>query len=125
MIPCFILFIVGLFLVSSAHIGVLLLVTATIVDAGYGNLQSGAQAIAVKLTPPERSGLATSTFFIAEDAGLGFCPSILGAIEPAVGYGNLFILLGFVTIFSLALYIVLHGRKDKRLFQFDIKGLAE
>lgn len=117
MIPCFILFAIGLFLVSAAHTGGLLLVAAAIVGAGYGNLQSGAQAIAIKLTPPERSGLATSTFFIALDAGLGFGPSILGAIEPAIGYGNLFITLGFITIFSLALYIVLHGRKDKKLIQ--------
>ncbi|MCP1145778.1 MFS transporter [Lysinibacillus endophyticus] len=117
MIPCFILFALGLFLVSAAHTGGLLLVAAAIVGAGYGNLQSGAQAIAIKLTPPERSGLATSTFFIALDAGLGFGPSILGAIEPAIGYGNLFITLGFITIFSLALYIVLHGRKDKKLIQ--------
>jgi len=117
MIPCFILFAIGLFLVSVAHTGGILLIAAAIVGAGYGNLQSGAQAIAIKLTPPERSGLATSTFFIALDAGLGFGPSILGAIEPAIGYGNLFIVLGFITIFSLALYIVLHGRKDKKLIQ--------
>ena len=117
MIPCFILFAIGLFLVSVAHTGGILLIAAAIVGAGYGNLQSGAQAIAIKLTPPERSGLATSTFFIALDTGLGFGPSILGAIEPAIGYGNLFIVLGFITIFSLALYIVLHGRKDKKLIQ--------
>lgn len=115
MIPSFLLFSVGLFLVSAAHTGGVLLIAAAIVGAGYGNLQSGAQAIAIKLTPPERSGLATSTFFVALDAGLGFGPSILGAIEPAIGYGNLFIVLGFITIFSLALYIVLHGRKDKKL----------
>jgi len=117
MIPCFILYAIGLFLVSATHTGGLLLIAAAIIGAGYGNLQSGAQAIAIKLTPTERSGLATSTFFIALDAGLGFGPSILGVIEPAIGYGNLFNILGFITLFSLALYIMLHGRKDKKLIQ--------
>lgn len=119
MIPCFILFAIGLFLVSVAHSGGLLLIAAAIVGVGYGNLQSGAQAIAIKLTSPERSGLATSTFFIALDAGLGFGPSILGAIQPAIGYGKLFIALSFITILSLALYIVLHGRKDKKLIRIQ------
>jgi MFS family permease len=118
-IPCFILFAIGLFLVSVAHSGGLLLIAAAIVGVGYGNLQSGAQAIAIKLTSPERSGLATSTFFIALDAGLGFGPSILGAIQPAIGYGKLFIALSFITILSLALYIVLHGRKDKKLIRIQ------
>lgn len=117
MIPCFVIFAIGLFLVSCSHSGGILLIAAAFVGIGYGNLQSGAQAIAIKVTPPERSGLATSTFFIALDAGLGFGPSILGAIQPALGYGNLFIVLAFITLFSLALYIVLHGRKEKKLVQ--------
>ncbi len=117
MVPCFILFAIGLFLISDAQSGAVLLVAAAIIGAGYGNLQSGAQAIAIRVTPMERSGLATSTFFIALDAGLGFGPSILGLIQPMIGYGQLFIWLAIVTIFALVVYMLLHGRKDKELIK--------
>lgn len=115
MVPCFLLFAAGLALLSVTHSGILLLVAAAIIGAGYGNLQSGAQAIALKVTPRARAGLATSTFFIALDAGLGFGPYILGFIEPLVGFGALYSGLAVLIIMTLVLYMMLHGRKDKQL----------
>lgn len=115
MVPCFLLFAMGLALLSVTHSGILLLVAAAIVGAGYGNLQSGAQAIALKVTPSARAGLATSTFFIALDAGLGFGPYILGFIEPLVGFGALYSGLAVLIVMTLVLYMMLHGRKDKQL----------
>lgn len=115
MVPCFLLFAMGLALLSVTHSGILLLVAAAIIGAGYGNLQSGAQTIALKVTPRARAGLATSTFFIALDAGLGFGPYILGFIEPLVGFGALYSGLAVLIIMTLVLYMMLHGRKDKQL----------
>lgn len=115
MVPCFLLFAMGLALLSVTHSGILLLVAAAIIGAGYGNLQSGAQAIALKVTPRARAGLATSTFFIALDAGLGFGPYILGFIEPLVGFGALYSGLAVLIVMTLVLYMMLHGRKDKQL----------
>lgn len=115
MVPCFLLFAAGLALLSVTHSSILLLVAAAIIGAGYGNLQSGAQAIALKVTPRARAGLATSTFFIALDAGLGFGPYILGFIEPLVGFGALYSGLAVLIIMTLVLYMMLHGRKDKQL----------
>lgn len=115
MVPCFLLFAAGLALLSVTHSSILLLVAAAIVGAGYGNLQSGAQTIALKVTPRARAGLATSTFFIALDAGLGFGPYILGFIEPLVGFGALYSGLAVLIIMTLVLYMMLHGRKDKQL----------
>lgn len=115
MVPCFILFAAGLALLSVTHSSIALLVAAAIIGAGYGNLQSGAQAIALKVTPGARAGLATSTFFIALDAGLGFGPYILGFIEPLVGFGALYSGLAILIVMTLVLYMMLHGRKDKQL----------
>ncbi len=115
MVPCFILFAAGLAILSVTHSGFLLLLAAVIIGAGYGNLQSGAQAIALKVTPGARAGLATSTFFIALDAGLGFGPYILGFVEPIVGFGTLYIGLAVLILVTLVLYMLLHGHKDKEL----------
>ena len=36
------------------------------------------QAIAIKVSPSTKYGLATSTYFIGLDIGIGFGPSFLG-----------------------------------------------
>lgn len=56
-------------------------------------------------------GLATSTFFIFLDGGLGFGPYILGFIAPAIGFGTLYIVLGLVVLVTAGLYTILHGKK--------------
>ena len=51
---------------------------------------SNGQAVTVKIVPVHRIGVATSTYFIALDMGLGFGPHILGAVKEVVGYTSMF-----------------------------------
>lgn len=117
MVPCFILFAIGLATLSVTYSGILLIVVAVIIGAGYGNLQSGAQSIAIKVTPPARAGLATSTYFIALDAGLGFGPYLLGYLEPIIGFGQMYFYLAILVILSLIVYMLVHGRKEAQLIE--------
>ncbi len=55
----------------------MLLLCASLLGFGYGNIQLICQTIAVKSCSIERMGFATSTFFIFLDAGLGFGPYFL------------------------------------------------
>lgn len=120
MYPAFVLFTAGMLLLGSAHSSVTLLVAGVLIGLGFGNMQSCTQAIAVKLTPPHRMGLATSTFFIFLDAGLGFGPYMLGFFLPFTSYSTLYMILGFVVLISSGLYFLLHGKKEKT----SIKALA-
>ncbi|MFC4410136.1 MFS transporter [Chungangia koreensis] len=113
--PALVLFAIGMFLLSIASTGVLLLLAGVLIGAGFGNIQSCTQAIAVKLTSPQRMGLATSTFFIFLDAGLGFGPYLLGFLIPFTGYNTLYGILGGGVLFTIFLYTILHGRKDRVL----------
>jgi MFS family permease len=113
MYPAFVLFAAGMMLLASAHNSVTLLLGGALIGLGFGNMQSCTQAIAVKLTPPHRMGLATSTFFIFLDAGLGFGPYLLGFFVPMMSYATLYMILGVVVLLSSGLYFVLHGKKDK------------
>lgn len=113
MYPAFILFTAGMLLLSTANSGITLLLSGVLIGLGFGNMQSCTQAIAVKLTPPHRLGLATSTFFIFLDAGLGFGPYLLGFIIPFIGYSTLYVALGFVVLASTMLYFLLYGKKEK------------
>nr|WP_106783124.1 MFS transporter [Lysinibacillus timonensis] len=115
MYPAFILFTIGLFLLSIANNGFMLLIAGVLIGLGFGNMQSCTQAIAVKLTSPHRMGLATATFFIFLDAGLGFGPYLLGFMIPFMTYGKLYGILSGVVLVSIVLYFFLHGRKEKQL----------
>ncbi|WP_191559867.1 MFS transporter [Metabacillus idriensis] len=113
MYPAFLLFGAGMFLLSTASTSFVFLLSGVLIGLGFGNMQSTTQAIAVKLTPPHRMGLATSTFFIFLDAGLGFGPYLLGFVIPVTGYSTLYVILGFVVLASSVLYYFLHGKKER------------
>ncbi|WP_330501789.1 MFS transporter [Peribacillus frigoritolerans] len=113
MYPAFIIFGVGLLLLSMTTNSFTLLAAGFLIGLGFGNMQSSSQAIAVKLTPPHRMGMATSTFFIMLDAGLGFGPYILGFIIPITGYSTLYVILGVLVILTSVLYYFLHGKKER------------
>lgn len=113
MYPAFVVFAAGMLLLSYTNSSVTLLLSGVLIGLGFGNMQSCTQAIAVKLTPPHRMGLATSTFFIFLDAGLGFGPYVLGFIIPFASYSKLYAILGFVVLASVILYYLVHGKKER------------
>lgn len=113
MYPAFVLFAAGLFLLNVSSSSAGLLIAGALIGLGFGNMQSTTQAVAIKLTPTHRMGLATSTFFIAMDAGLGFGPYLLGFVIPMIGYNSLYGILGFVVLATAFLYYGLHGKKER------------
>lgn len=110
-------FAVGMLLFSQATTSWMLLLAAVLIGLGYGNFNSIAQTVAVKLTPPHRLGLATSTYFIFFDLGLGIGPYILGFIVPFTGYRSIFVWMVVLIICSIPLYYWLHGKRDHELLQ--------
>lgn len=112
MYPAFILFAAGMFVLSTANSSFTLLLAGALIGLGFGNMQSCTQAVAVKLTPAHRMGLATSTFFIFLDAGLGFGPYLLGFMIPITGYGKLYGMMAIFVLLSAILYFFLHGKKE-------------
>src|SRR5699024_7468578 len=113
MYPAFILFSSGLLLLSVTSSSVVFLIAGALIGLGYGNMQSTTQAIAIKVTSPERVGLATSTYYIALDAGLGFGPYILGFLIPISGYHYLYVIMGVMVFVTILLYFLLHGKREK------------
>ncbi|KZE39913.1 multidrug MFS transporter [Bhargavaea cecembensis] len=114
-VPALLLFAGGLILLSESATGVMLLGAGVLIGLGFGNFQSSAQAISVKVADPHRMGLATSTFFIFLDFGVGFGPYILGSLVPLLGYAGIYKLLAGVVLFALLLYVAVYGVKEHRL----------
>ncbi|MYM62290.1 MFS transporter [Pseudomaricurvus sp. HS19] len=110
MYPAFVLMGSGLLLLGVADSGSMLLVSGCLIGIGFGNMQSCIQAMAIQAVDSNRMALATSTFFIFIDAGLGFGPSLLGLLIPHIGFANMYMLLGALTLLTMLPYLLLHRR---------------
>lgn len=110
MYPAFVIFSAGMLLLGTANSALTILVAAILIGLGFGNMQSITQAITIKLTPPERMGLAISTFFIFMELGLGFGPYLLGLVTPITGFRNVYVLIGVFILVILILYASFYGK---------------
>ncbi|MBS4172923.1 MFS transporter [Bacillus sp. FJAT-49736] len=111
MYPSFIALALGLFVLSQASAGYFIIIAGIFIGLGYGTFISSAQAIAIKVSPRHRMGLATSTFYMFMDAGIGIGPFILGCLVPSVGYRGVYEYMGVLLLICVFLYYILHGRK--------------
>jgi len=111
MYPSFLLFAMGLIILSQAHQGASLLLAGALVGLGYGTFLSSAQALSVKVSPPHRMGLATSTFFSFIDGGVGIGPLLLGFLIPVTGFRGLYVSAAIIVFACIFLYYFVHGRK--------------
>ncbi|MCK1993091.1 MFS transporter [Peribacillus muralis] len=113
--PGLILFAIGMFLISQAHTSFVFLIASAFIGLGYGNFQSCTQSLAIKVTPRERIGLATSTYLVFLELGIGFGPFILGCLVPLIGYRGMYLSLAGLIMMGIPIYYLLHGRKDKEV----------
>jgi len=107
MYPTFILFMIGMLLLSMAESSFMLLAASVLIGLGFGNMQTCAQTIAIQSVPREKIGLATSTFAIFLEAGLGFGPYLLGFFLTYLSYSQLYALLTIVILLGSVLYFIL------------------
>jgi MFS family permease len=111
MYPAILVFAIGLAVFSQARRGYVLLLAAVIIAVGFGAIQSSGQTIAVKISPPHRMGLATSTFFLFADIGVGLGPILCGLVIPFLGYRGTYVLVAIAAAGCLFLYYALYGRR--------------
>ena len=107
-------FTVGLVLLSLAPNGAVMALAGVFVGFGFGALMPCAQAIAVTVAPPHRIGVATSTFFLMMDAGIGVGPLVLGALAAMTGFHGMYAVLAVAALSSAVIYHFVHGSKNSR-----------
>lgn len=112
--PSFLLLAIALAVLGEAHNGMTLLLAGALVGLGYGTISTSAQAISIKVSPKHRIGLATSTYFIFLDGGIGVGPFVIGFFIPILGFRGLYMGLAVLIIACGILYYFLHGRKTGR-----------
>ncbi|ANQ64920.1 MFS transporter [Staphylococcus equorum] len=113
--PAFVFLILTFVTLSITNNGWLLILAGLFLGAGYGNISSCMQAIAIKVSPPAKYGIATSTYFIGLDLGVGFGPYVLGLMTSSVSYAQLYAIMAVIVLIAAIIYFFLHGRKVKQL----------
>ncbi|MFR3589353.1 MFS transporter [Eisenbergiella massiliensis] len=104
-IPAMIMDGLALFILGRAS-GLTMIVIASVFKAlGQGSGQLTIQAEALKKLPPERSGIASSTYYVGADVGQGLGPMIAGGIVGAVGNNS----LGYQAMFSVVSCVFIMG----------------
>ena len=109
--PALIILAIGLFILGKMSNGWMMLLAAILIGFGFGNFQSAVQSTTTQMVPADRLTQTTATYFICYEFSLGFGPSIIGFIQPMLGYQNLFIVMAVIALIGIILYYFIHGRK--------------
>ncbi|MCM3743695.1 MFS transporter [Sporosarcina luteola] len=112
LIPGFLLFSFGLFILSFMSSPGLFLIAGAFVGLGYGALVPSMQTLAIQSTTHQRSGYATATFFTLFDSGLAVGSYVLGIVAVQMGYRNVYLLSSLLVIAVLALYILVIRKRQ-------------
>ncbi|CDR66999.1 MFS transporter [Staphylococcus schweitzeri] len=108
--PAFLMLFLSFVCLIISHQSWLILIAGACLGLGYGNLSSAMQSIAIKVSPPIKYGIATSTFYVGLDAGVGFGPSFLGIFSHMFSYSEIFGFMAALAIITMVVYFFVHGR---------------
>lgn len=105
---------IGIFLLSQVTTSWVFLLAGALIGLGFGTITSSFQSIAVKKASPHRRGVATATFFVFFDSGMGLGSLLLGILATAAGYKGMYMFCSIIALLAIAVYLVLHGRKSQK-----------
>lgn len=112
-IPSFILFSIGLLILSNLNGAMLFLLSAVFIGIGYGTLTTSLQSQAIQSTTHQRSGYATATFFTLFDIGIALGSYVFGIIAMSYSYQTVYLIAGYLLIIVMIIYIFTVMKKTK------------
>lgn len=120
--PGIILFTIGLLLLSIAHMPFLFLLSAAIIGLGYGSIVPSFQTLAVNSAAPEKRGMATATFFLFFDSGMGIGSFLLGIITAKTSFHTMYVFSSIIIAFTGIVYYLLHDRRKRTVLVNESKA---
>lgn len=81
---------------------------------GFGLVQSVSQMVSVKSAPPEKRGVANSTFYVLGDIGLSLGAFSAGMLAAWLGYGPMFLVMSGVSVAAAVVFIAGVSTKRQR-----------
>lgn len=111
--PAFVLCILAGICLGAAPSLPLILVAAALYAVGQGASQPAIQTSCIRMTGPERIGVATSTYFIGADIGMSIGPMLGGAVAGVFGFSALYFIGSGALFIGLTLFYF-YNRKHIR-----------
>ncbi|MEN2767479.1 MFS transporter [Ornithinibacillus xuwenensis] len=105
-IPCLVVFSIGLILLSITNNAWLFLIAAAVIGLGSGSLLPSFQTMCIQTAKKGRSGHATATFFIFWDIGIATGSYVLGLIVAMFSFQVLYLVCAGLLVVVLGLFIV-------------------
>jgi len=113
LIPCEIMTIAGLALISYAHGLPMFLLASVIIGMGTSGEQPILMSECVKSAPPEKRGNASNTSYVGTDIGGFLGSNLAGTVVAAFGYRMMFRFFMIPVIAMTTIYLILNVRKKR------------
>ncbi len=111
--PCLTIFGLNLLLMAYCNTTWQLWLCAVLYGFGYSAAYTMIQALALKMTPPERRGAASSTCYAFTDIGMMLGPTVAGIIADHFGYRIMFLYAFVPLVIAVAIYMIWNRRNRK------------
>lgn len=111
--PALISMAVAMGFMANAASDIPLLIGALFLGYGYGTVTAACHALAVHCAPMHQAGIATSTYFVLLDLGIGVGPYTLGSFVPAMGFSFVYLAAGVLAMCGIGIYYILLARHDR------------
>lgn len=111
--PGIILFSIGLVVLGFSHIPFIFLFSAVLIGLGYGSIAPSFQTLAINTATPARKGMATATYFMFFDIGIGFGSFVLGIVTAKTSFHSMYVFSALIVLLTTVIYYFLHDRKQK------------
>lgn len=111
--PALISMAIAMAVISCSSSDIPLLVGALFLGFGYGTTTAACHALAVHCAPQHQIGIATSTYFVLLDLGIGVGPYALGSVVPIAGFSAVYVIASAVSVIGIGLYYVILAREHR------------
>lgn len=85
-----------------------ILLAGILLGIGHGTAFSGGQTIAVRQSPINRVGFATSTYFAFADVGAGLGPAVLSVVFGYAGYSGMYLCAAVIGLLMIPCYAIVY-----------------
>ena len=111
--PALILTFLSMMTIAGARNDWMLLAGGLLLGAGYGTLTAACHALSIHCAPVSQIGVATSTYFVLLDLGIGVGPYLLGNLVTTYGFSAVYVCGALMSLFGIAFYYLELGRHSR------------
>lgn len=103
----------AMIIIANATTDIPLLAGALLLGFGYGTVTASCHTLAVHCSPLHQVGIATSTYFVLLDFGIGVGPYMLGSFVPTYGFSFVYMAAAILSLIGIVLYYCRMGRHGR------------